>query len=173
MKTHIVRFFITLSLNLALCLCFLGTTVCAQIKSSGSPSDKLKGRVGKAKDDVIRAANEYKAGLEKLLIFQEADVKSAAEMVEKRKQLLAQSIISDKAVDEGERLLLAAKARVEETKKQMAEADNLIKEALAEEKLSPMPQLKQRAKINSQKKAPLKKNQPAKRARTCKGCMVI
>jgi hypothetical protein len=179
MKSDKVAFAIRLSLNSALCLYFLGATVSAQTRSSGAqstpntPSVRFKSQLGKAKDEVIRAANDYKASLKNLLLFQEADVITATEMVEKRKALYAQNLVSIEDVTDGERLLSAAKAKVEETKKQMLESDDLIKETEAAESLSQMPQVKPKPRINSQKKAPLKKNQPAKRAGTCKGCMVI
>lgn len=96
----------------------------------------LADRVAKAKADVIAAANNYKASLGKVLDFQEEDVKTASELVEKRKELLAQSIISKKELEESERLLSAARDKVAETKKQMGEADNLIAEATAEEQLA-------------------------------------
>ena len=102
-------------------------------KTTSQPT--LADRVKKAKADVIAAANNYKASLEVLLDFQEDDVKSAADTVAKRKELLGQNIISRKEVEESERALSAAQAKVADTKRQMGEADNLIAEAKAEEQL--------------------------------------
>ena len=96
----------------------------------------LNERVAKAKDDVIAAANDYKASLEKLLAFQENDVKSAADTVEKRKALLTQNIISKKEVEESEQALTAAQVKVNVTKGQIAEADSLIAEAKGEAQLA-------------------------------------
>jgi hypothetical protein len=108
-------------------------------KPSRAPQTPLATQVAKAKQEVIKAANEYKASLEKLLVFQEADVKSAADIVEKRKALLAQSIISKKELEDSERALAAAQVKVNETRKQMGESDNLIAEAKAAEQLAKMP----------------------------------
>ena len=99
------------------------------------PQSALNDQVVKAKAEVIAAANDYKASLEKLLTFQDNDVKAAADIVEKRKALLAENIISKKEVEESERALSAAQAKVADTKRQMADADNLIAEAKAEEQL--------------------------------------
>jgi len=96
----------------------------------------LSDRVAKAKADVAAAANEYKASLQKLLALQEDDVKSATQTVEKRKELLAQAIISKRELEESERTLSAAQDKVADTKKQIGDADNLIAEASAEEQLS-------------------------------------
>lgn len=93
-------------------------------------------RVAKAKTEVIAAANDYKTSLQKLLALQEDDVKKAAETVERRKELLAQAVISKKELEEGERALSAAQDKVRDTNKQIGEADNLIAEATAEEKLA-------------------------------------
>src|SRR5438128_6335550 len=86
-------------------------------------------RVAQAKEDVVEAANNYKESLAKLLVFQEGDVKTSAEMVEKRKALVEQQIVSKRDLEESQRGLAAAQAKVAETRRQMAEADSLITEA--------------------------------------------
>src|ERR1700759_5611802 len=48
-----------------------------------APQSGLAERAAKAKDDVIAAAKAYKDSLEKLLVYQENDVKVANELVEK------------------------------------------------------------------------------------------
>jgi hypothetical protein len=108
-------------------------------KPASKPKAAASDPIAKAKQEVIRAAEEYKASLQKLLVFQEGDVKAAAEMVEKRKALFDQSIVSKKDVEDGQRLLAAAQAKVNETKKQMGESDDLIAEARAAEQLAKMP----------------------------------
>ncbi|HSB09036.1 MAG TPA: hypothetical protein VLM38_05955 [Blastocatellia bacterium] len=100
------------------------------------PAPTLTDRIVQAKADVIAAANDYKASLQTLLKLQEDDVKAAADTVEKRKLLLAQSVIAKKELEESERALSAAQGKVAETKRQMGDADNLIAEAKAEEQLA-------------------------------------
>jgi len=101
-----------------------------------NPQPTLADRVAKAKADLITAAGEYKASLQNLLKLQEADVKSAQETVEKRKELLAQNIIAKKELEESERAVSAAQAKVAETKRQLGDADNLIAEAKGEAQLA-------------------------------------
>ena len=96
----------------------------------------LADRMKKAKSELIAAATGYKASLEKLLALQQGDVKAASETVEKRKELLAQAIISKRELEESERILSAAQAKVADTKRQIGESDNLIAEASAEEQLT-------------------------------------
>jgi hypothetical protein len=105
-------------------------------KTPPKSEQTLADRVAKAKAEVAAAANDYKASLEKLLVLQENDVKKASETVEKRKELLAQAIISKKELEESERALSAAQDKVSNTKRQMAESDTLIAEATAEAELA-------------------------------------
>lgn len=105
-------------------------------KAPQKPEPTLFDRVAKAKADVAAAANDYKASLEKLLALQEADAKAASDTVERRKELLAQAIISKKELEESERNLATAEDKVAGTRKQIGEADNLIAEATAEEQLA-------------------------------------
>ena len=108
-------------------------------KRAPEPQKEVTDRVVKAKEEVVAAAQKYKESLEKLLAYQESDVKSAAEVVDKRKAMLEQQIVSRREVEESERALSAAQAKVSETRRQMAEADSLITEATAEAKLALMP----------------------------------
>jgi hypothetical protein len=108
----------------------------AKKKTPRKSEPTLADRVAKAKAEVAAAANDYKASLEKLLALQENDVKTASETVERRKELLAQSVISKKELEESERVLSAAQDKVANTKRQMAESDTLIAEATAEAELA-------------------------------------
>jgi hypothetical protein len=116
----------------------------AQSKKKKAPARKvqstLNSRVAQARADLVVAAKDYKESLQKLLVFQEADVKTATETLEKRKALLSENIISKKEVEESEHALATEQRKVNDTKKQIGESDNLIAEASAErqlEKLGP------------------------------------
>ena len=107
-------------------------------KASQKAEPTLNERLAKAKAEVISAAKDYKKSLSELLALQEADVKTASDLVEKRKALLAQSVISKKELEESEQQLGIAQAKVKDTKIKIGEADNLIAEASAEEQLTKM-----------------------------------
>lgn len=100
----------------------------------GEPT--LADRVATAKAEVVVAANNYKASLQKLLEFQQNDLKALTETLEKRKALLAESIISKKEVDESEQAVLTAQGKVAGTEKELTETDNLIAEATGEAQLA-------------------------------------
>jgi hypothetical protein len=105
-------------------------------KPSKAAEPTLNDKLAKAKAEVISAAKDYKKRLEELLALQDADVKSASELVEKRKALLAQSVISKKELEESEQQLVIVQAKVKDTRSKIGEADNLIAEASAEEQLT-------------------------------------
>jgi hypothetical protein len=95
-------------------------------------------RLAKAKADVVAAANAHKAALEKLLALQEAEKKSLAEEVSKRKSLLELGIVSKREIEQSEREVAVVEAKIADTRKLMGETDHLIAEASAEEKLLKM-----------------------------------
>jgi hypothetical protein len=107
-------------------------------KPARDPQREAAARVAQAKEDVVTAATDYKASLAKLLVLQEEDVKLKAGIVERRKAL-GDQLVSKRELEEGERELAAAQAKVTETRRQMGEADSLIAEATAEKQLALMP----------------------------------
>jgi len=108
-------------------------------KPPTNPPSELAQRAAKAKDEVVAASQAYKKALEDLLALQEADVKTASETVERRKALVEQQIVSKRELEESERALAGAQAKVRETRQQMTETDQLIAEATAEKQLALMP----------------------------------
>jgi outer membrane protein TolC len=66
--------------------------------------------------------------------LQEADVLTATETLERRKELLAQGVIGPREVEEAERSLAAAKSKVLDTRRELAEADLLVKSAVDDAK---------------------------------------
>ncbi len=86
----------------------------------------------KLREEFIKATNEYKASLGKLLPFYENDVKRAEEKLETSKKLLAEGLIPKTQVEENERALTVAKQKIAETNRSMASADEQIAGVLVE-----------------------------------------
>ena len=86
----------------------------------------------KLREEYIKATNEYKASLGKLLPFYENDVKRAEEKLETSKKLLAEGLIPKTQVEENERALAVAKQKIAETNRSMASADEQIAGVLVE-----------------------------------------
>jgi hypothetical protein len=99
------------------------------------PQSTLNSRLAQSRADVVLKAKEYKASLNPVLVFEENDVKALTEKIEKQKVLLAEGIIAKKELDKSEQDLSAAQAKVTDTKKQIADTDNLIAEASSERQL--------------------------------------
>jgi hypothetical protein len=101
-------------------------------KNSRKSQPALNSQMAQAKADLVAAAKDYKDSLQKLLVFQEADVITATETLEKRRVLLEQNIIGSTEVEESKRALFSAKARVKDTTRKLAEAELFFKTASSE-----------------------------------------
>jgi hypothetical protein len=97
--------------------------------------------LAKAKADLISASKDYKASLEKLITFNEENVKSAQQTFDKRKQLLEAGVVSRREVEQSQHALEEAQSKLDATKRQIAEADNMIAEAVASEQMLKMGRL--------------------------------
>jgi hypothetical protein len=111
--------------------------VCFSVSAEGKSADASKAKptseLKKATSDLISATNEYKVSVEALITIYEAAVKTAAERLEKRKELFAQGLVSKRDVEAGEQDIKEAQANLDGARKQIVEADQLIAEAKAEE----------------------------------------
>jgi len=93
-------------------------------------SDKPATAMSKAREDLVAATKNYKESLEKLIPFEQDKVKTASETVQRRRELLAQGVVSKHEVEVTEQQLADAQAKLAETQKKMAEADTMMAEAM-------------------------------------------
>jgi len=113
---------------LALCI-----DVPAQRKSKKKPAPaQPPTELTKLREEYVKATNEYKASLGKLLPYYENDVKKAEEKLEQSKKLLAEGLIPKTQLEEYERALAVAKQKVVETNRSMASADEQVAGVLME-----------------------------------------
>lgn len=120
---------------LTLILLVSAGNVAAQKKSKKKPAaaPAQVTELAKLREQYVQATKEYKASLEKLLTFYEADVKKAEEKLAVAQKLLAEGLIAKAQVTEDEHALAAAQTKVAETKRQMSGADDQIAGVLVEE----------------------------------------
>ncbi len=105
------------------------------------PQDKsLEDKLAESRAELIRAANDYKASVEKLITLLEKDVASARETVERRKKLFEENIIQKRDLEDSQQQLAEAEDKVFDAKRQITEADSVIEE------------IKQEASTNKSKK---------------------
>jgi len=112
------------------------TIVGTSAESFAAPADGSQVRpanpLAKANSDLISAANQYKASVQTLIPHYEANLKTATEMLEKRKELLAQGLVSQKDIQAGEQAVKDAQTQLNQAQAQLTESDQLLAEATAE-----------------------------------------
>ena len=101
-------------------------------KKKPAPNQELQSELTKLREEFVKATNDYKASLEKLLKIYEENVKKAEEKVTLSKKLLAEGLIAKAQAEETEHNLALEKQKVEETRRQMTNADAQIAGVLVE-----------------------------------------
>jgi len=111
----------------------LAIDVSAQRKTKKKPvAPAPPSELEKLREEFVKATNEYKASLEKLLAIYEGNVTKAEEKVTQAKQLLAEGLIARAQVEESEHAVALAQQKVAETKRQMTNADAQVASVLVE-----------------------------------------
>ena len=106
--------------------------VSAQRKRTKKPDPAPVTELEKLREEFIKATNEYKTSLGKLLAIYEANVKKAEEKLGLSKKLLADGLISKAQVQDNEHALAAAEEKVATTRHQVTQADEQIAAVLVE-----------------------------------------
>ena len=118
-------------------VCVAALTLCvdvsAQRRTKKRPAPaQPPSELSKLREEYVKATNEYKASLGKLLPYYENDVKKAEEKLEQSKKLLAEGLIPKTQLEEYERALAVAKQKVAETNRSMTSADEQVAGVLVE-----------------------------------------
>jgi hypothetical protein len=87
-------------------------------------------KVASSRADLIAAILAYRAALDRLWAFHVVAVKRASDEVDKRRDLLAQGIVSRRELEDSERALEATQAKMAATKREMVIADQSLAEAM-------------------------------------------
>jgi hypothetical protein len=119
-------------IHLCACLLVVVISLCVDVaaqrkkkpKPAAAPSPPTE--LTKLREEYIRLTNEYKAGLGKIIPYQESEVKKAEEKLEQTKKLYAEGLIARAHVEENERALQIAKQKLADTNRQIANADEQI-----------------------------------------------
>jgi hypothetical protein len=104
----------------------------AQKKSTKKSAPAPQSELARLREEFVKATNDYKASLEKLLAIYEGNVTKAEAKLEQSKKLLAEGLIAKAQVEENERLVAAEKDKVAQTRRQMSSADDQIAGVLVE-----------------------------------------
>lgn len=107
-------------------------SVSAQRKSKKKPEPEPTVDLAKLREEVIRLTKETKAGYAKLAVIYEAEATRAEEQLATYKKLFADGLVARVQVEEKERVVADARAKVVATKKQITDADDQVGAMLAE-----------------------------------------
>ena len=97
-----------------------------------SPTAQATTQLEKLNDDYIRATKDLKAILERSLPLYEKPQQRAEEKLVRSKELFSQGLISKRELENDERAVAEATARVAEVRKQISTADTQVAQALIE-----------------------------------------
>jgi hypothetical protein len=102
-------------------------------KESAKEAESKPGDLrAKSRDSLVKATEDYKTSLQELLVLREVGVKRATEHAAKLKELYNEGLISRRELEENETALAEARSKVEEVRVQLAGADQVLAETLAE-----------------------------------------
>lgn len=118
-------------LTLSLFACSGNVWAQKKIRKKAPPPAPLT-ESAKLREQFIKLTNEYKASLEKLLPRHEAAVKRAEEKLAVSQKLFSDGLIAKAQVEDSQRTLAEAQAKVAETRRQMTGADDQIAAVLVE-----------------------------------------
>jgi serine protease Do len=96
-------------------------------------SGEWRAEASRSRAAQLRAARDYKASLDRLLVLREDDVARAIEQRERTRELVDRGVVSRNDLDTRERALADARARLDQTWKEAVVAASLIARALAYE----------------------------------------
>jgi Spy/CpxP family protein refolding chaperone len=125
--------FYSFLLTLTLLVCVGNVSAQKKTSKKKPPAPAPVNELARLREEFVKATNEYKASLEKLIVFYEADVKKAEAKLETSKKLFADQLVARKDVEENQEALDKAKAKVAETRRQMTGADDQIAAVLVEQ----------------------------------------
>lgn len=101
--------------------------VSAQRKSKKKPAAPAQPtELARLREEYVKASNEYKTSLQKLLVIYEGNVKKAEDKLEQSRKLLAEGLISRVQFEESERGLATAKNEVAGIQRQITNADQQV-----------------------------------------------
>lgn len=104
------------------------------VAKAQSEQKRATDELAKSRDEFVKATKEYKKSLEQLIAIYEKNVLGTEEKFKQMKELYAQGLVSKHEMEESERAIALAQAKVTESKQQMIAADTQVAEMLVEEK---------------------------------------
>jgi hypothetical protein len=123
--------------GLALTLALLA--LIAPLTVRGAQPTDARRDLERVRADVVAASREYRVSLDRLLPFREDAVRRADAALETRRRLLELGGVATRDVETAAAAVKAAQAELDDTRRDIAEAERLVAEAVAAESLPPLP----------------------------------
>ena len=136
-----MRLVVVNACRVALSACLIVFTIAppsasAQRKSTRKTAPAKKpapvNELTKLRDEYVKATNEYKSSLEKLIAIYETNVKKAEDRLDVSKKLLDEGLISKVQFEENELAVKGERDKLDSARRQMTEADAQIASILVE-----------------------------------------
>lgn len=121
-----------------LALALVALTLTAPLAAPAAAPPDVRGELERARANVVATSREYRASLDRVLPFREDAVRRAAAALETRRRLLETGAVSRREVDAAEAALQSAQAELDATRREVADAERLVAEAIAAETLPPL-----------------------------------
>jgi hypothetical protein len=122
---------------LALTLAVLAGT--APLVARGASAADARRDLERTRADVVAASREYRASLDRVLPFREDAVRRAGATLETRRRLLELGGAAARDVDTAAAALKVAQDALDDTRREIAEAERLVAEAMIAESLPTLP----------------------------------
>jgi hypothetical protein len=111
----------------------------APLAARGAQPTDVRRDLERARVHVVISSREYRASLQRLLPFREDAVRRAATALETRRRLLDTGAVSRRDVEIAEASVQTAQAQLDQTRRDIDDAERLVAEAIAAETLPPLP----------------------------------
>jgi hypothetical protein len=122
-----------------LALAFIVLTLTAPVVAGGAPPHDARRDLERARADVVTTSREYRASLTRVVPFREEAVRRADAALETRRRLLESGAVARRDVELAEAAVKTAQAELDDTRRDIADAERLLAEAIAAETLPPLP----------------------------------
>jgi hypothetical protein len=120
------------------------STAGGQEKNKPAPQEKkdpvsLADKLSQSRAEVVKTTLEYKSKVEKLVELYNGELEASEQLLQNRKALFEQGLVSRREVEEVERKVSDARSKIEAAQRQIREADDLVAEVTASEQLAKAP----------------------------------
>jgi hypothetical protein len=106
------------------------------VRPAQTEQARVAEQLARTREEFVKAAKEYKASLEKLLVLYEGNARRSHERLVQARELQGAGLISKRELEQSEQQAAGALAKIDEVRQQIASADTQIADTLVEAQLA-------------------------------------